>query len=178
VNSKNSLYSSRRRDLVAARQLLDKPFREGAPLIDLDADHTCFCFLGVHDGVHDRSGGAKKTWLLPHRGWVLVGAFSCWHTQLSDSRRKSSPSPSSRYATTCSAVILCVSAIVVTPLVVVSEGLDESERHGGRTTHRLRPTPSYTTPWDVTQALRLAKRAVAGRSRDEHSIGTGGRTFA
>ncbi|MGH3922955.1 MAG: hypothetical protein ACRDTT_08825, partial [Pseudonocardiaceae bacterium] len=31
-------------------------------------------------------------------------------------------------------------------------GLDESERRGGRTTPRLRPTPSYTTLWDVTGA--------------------------
>ena len=60
------------------------------------------------------------------------------------------PLPSSKYATTCSAVILFVSAIVVTPLVVVSEGLDESERLGGRTLDRLRPTLSYTTLWDVT----------------------------
>ncbi len=48
------------------------------------------------------------------------------------------------------AVILFVSAIVVTPLVVVFAGPDESERHGGRTT-RLRPTRSYTTLRDVTQ---------------------------
>jgi hypothetical protein len=36
-------------------------------------------------------------------------------------------------------------------------GTDESERHGGRTITRLRPTPSYTTLWDVTV------RAVASR---------------
>jgi hypothetical protein len=49
-----------------------------------------------------------------------------------------------------SAVILFVSAIAVTPLVVRLGGLDESERRGGRTFSRLRPTPSYTTLWDVT----------------------------
>jgi hypothetical protein len=31
-------------------------------------------------------------------------------------------------------------------------GTDESERRGGRTTVRLRPTRSYTTLWDVTRS--------------------------
>src|SRR4051794_13892623 len=37
-------------------------------------------------------------------------------------------------------------------------GTDESERHGGRINHRLRPTPSYTTLWDVTRRTGALKR--------------------
>src|SRR5205814_2262100 len=36
------------------------------------------------------------------------------------------------------------------PLVNSLAGTDESERRGGRTSTRLRPTRSYTTLWDVT----------------------------
>jgi hypothetical protein len=79
-----------------------------------------------------RSSGARSPRPAPTSSDTSV-SISCWQTQLSDSRTKSSASPSSKYATTSSAVILFVSAIVVTPLVVVFAGLDESERHGGRT---------------------------------------------
>ena len=48
---------------------------------------------------------------------------------------------------------------MVTPLVVVFAGLDESERHGGRTLDRLRPTLSYTTLWDATVLGEVARRA-------------------
>jgi hypothetical protein len=62
---------------------------------------------------------------------------------------------------------------VVTPLVVVFAGLDESERRGGRTFIRLRPTRSYTTLWDVTaggrrsdvQALRAGAAALRASKR-------------
>src|SRR5205807_52352 len=60
---------------------------------------------------------------------------------------------SSRSVTTCSAVILFVSAHRGDSSRRRPGRPDESERHDGRTT-RLRPTPSYTTPWDATLRLR------------------------
>ena len=53
---------------------------------------------------------------------------------------------------------LLISAIAVTPLVELHwREADDHERRGGRTTNRLRPTPSYTTLRDVTGLQSLAR---------------------
>jgi hypothetical protein len=54
-------------------------------------------------------------------------------------------------------------------------GLDESERRGGRTLTRLRPTRTYTTLWDVTPASRLAEllaREMPVRHRGRARVAT------
>jgi hypothetical protein len=51
------------------------------------------------------------------------------------------------------------------PLVVILGRTDESERRGGRTNLRLRPTRSYTTLWDVTAHSGAFKQTRALRSR-------------
>jgi hypothetical protein len=47
------------------------------------------------------------------------------------------------------------------PLVVVFAGLDESERHGGRTNYPARPMRSYTTLRDVTGLTPARETAVS-----------------
>jgi hypothetical protein len=52
---------------------------------------------------------------------------------------------------------------VVTPLVVVFAGLDESERHGGRNLNRLRPMRSYTY-------LGIVDRVELGGDREADGV--------
>src|SRR6266536_3839276 len=61
---------------------------------------------------------------------------------------------------TCSAVILFVSAIAVTPLVVVLVDSTSLSAAVAGPSNRLRPTRSYTTLWDAT-APRISRAGTA-----------------